>query len=462
MGCSTASSKVTRREMLAVIGKTAVACPVLALGLSRLSCGGGTKPGVNPPGDGYPGTDDQLLEEVERASFLFFWEQADPSTGQVKDRAKADGNDTRDVSSIAATGFGLTALCIADQRAYASSASLRERVRATLRFLLTQSLQEHGFFYHFVNMSTGARAFNSEVSSIDTAILLCGVLTCRQHFQDAEITDLATQLYQRVDWPWMLNGGSTLSMGWTPEGGFLTARWDTYSELMMLYLLAIGSPTQPIPPDSCRAWSRPTIQYQGLRYISGAPPLFIHQYSHAWIDFRNKRDDFADYFKNSVTATMAHKLFCLSLRDRFPHYSESLWGITASDSINGYVVWGGPPPTGPIDGTVVPAATGGSLPFLFTDTIRVLRMIRGRFGNQAWKRYGFVDAFNPQTGWFDPDVIGISLGITMLMAENARSQFVWKTFMKNEEAKRAMARAGFKTYINTQPQAKTSPDSART
>lgn len=443
MSLSENQKTLTRREMLAALGRTAIACPVFAFGLSQLSCSG-TNPVVNPPGDGYPGTDEQLLEEIEQASFLFFWEQADPATGQVKDRSRADGNDTRNVSSIAATGFGLTALCVAEQRAYASNANLKERVRATLRFLLSQMPNEHGFFYHFVNMGTGARAFNSEVSSIDTAILLCGVLTCRQRFQDVEITDLATQLYQRVDWPWMLNGGNTFSMGWTPESGFLSARWDTYSELMMLYLLAIGSPTLAVPPDSWRAWSRPTIQYQGLQYISGAAPLFIHQYSHAWIDFRNKRDDFADYFQNSVTATMAHKLFCLSLRDRFPNYSEDLWGITSSDSVNGYVAWGGPPSMGPIDGTVVPAATGGSLPFLFTDTIRVLRNLRGPFGNQTWKRYGYVDAFNPQTGWVDPDVIGIDVGITMLMAENARTHFVWDTFMRNPEIQDAMTRVGFR------------------
>ena len=438
----TGERKLTRRQVLAAFGKTAVVYPLV--GLWQIGCGGGSSPLPPPGGDGYPGTDDQLLDEIERAGFQFFWEQADPSTGQVKDRSSANGNDTRDVSSIAATGFGLAALCIADQRGYAPSTNLAERVRTTLRFLLTQMPNQNGFFYHFVNMTTGTRAFNSEVSSIDTAILLCGVLTCRKHFQDAEIVSLATQLYHRVDWAWMLNGGRTLSHGWTPESGFLTAGWDTYSELMMLYLLALGSPTHPIPAASWGAWTRPTMQYQGLQYISPAAPLFVHQYSHAWFDFRNKRDDYADYFQNSVTATLAHRLFCLSLASRFPDYTDDLWGITASDSVNGYAVWGGPPAIGPIDGTVVPAATGGSVAFVFPQTIRVLRTIRGRYGAQAWKRYGFVDAFNPLTRWYNADVIGINLGIMVLTAENARTGFVWQTFMQNDEAPNAMSLAGFR------------------
>jgi len=366
-----------------------------------------------PTGDGYPGTDDQLLEEIEKAGFLFFWEQADPMSGQVKDRALAAGNDTKTVSSIAATGFGLTALCIGAQRGYQASAEIAARVRATLSFLLNQ-LQpqgQNGFFFHFVDMTTGARAFTSEVSSIDTAILLCGVLTCGEYFsQDSQIPNLAAQIYGNVNFAWMLNGGTTLSMGWTPENGFLSNRWDTYSELMMLYLLAIASPTNPIPPSSWAAWSRPAFTYQGMTYISSGAPLFIHQYSHAWFDFRNKKDAFTDYFQNSITATVAHRLFCLSLAPQFSDYSNDLWGITSSDSANRYVAWGGPPAVGPIDGSIVPCATAGSLPFVPTQTIHVLRWIRGHYP-QAWQRYGYVDAFNPLTGWYDADVIGIDVGI---------------------------------------------------
>ncbi len=262
------------------------------------------------------------------------------------------------------------------------------------------------------------------------------------HANDAEIQDLATAIYERVDWPWMLDGGKTLSMGWKPEG-FLDARWERYCELMMIYLLAMGSPTHPIPADSWNAWSRPEVKYEEFKYISGPDPLFTHQFSQAWFDFRHKRDAYADYFTNSMIATEAHKRFCLSLRDKFPDYSAHLWGISASDSVEGYQAWGGPPPLGHIDGSVVPYATAGSLPFLREDCMIVQRNIRERYP-KAWGRYGFVDAFNPLHDWYNPDVIGIDMGVTMLMAENARSEFVWKTFMKNKDAQRGMEKAGFK------------------
>lgn len=396
-----------------------------------------------PSGRPFEGTDEQLLEQMQRASFDFFWQEASPQTGQVKDRALSRGGDTRRMASIAATGFGLAALCIAERRGYRKSPEVAERVRTSLRFLATMP-QEHGFFYHFVDIQTGERWAKSELSSIDTAILLCGVLTVRQHFRDQEIKDLATKIYERVDWPWMQNGGAALSMGWHPESGFLKARWEHYCELMMIYLLAIGSPTHPVSPESWNAWTRPKVSYQGIDYISGNDPLFTHQYSHAWYDFRHKRDAYANYFENSVKATRAHKLFCLSLRDQFPDYGEDLWGISASDFEKGYTAWGGPPKLGPIDGSIVPCATGGSLPFLFEDCIKVLRNIRGTYGEKAWTRYSFVDAFNPLDGWYDADVLGIDLGITMLMSENHRSGLVWETFMKNPEAQVAMQRAGFK------------------
>src|SRR6266404_8569117 len=401
---------------------------------------------VPPAGEPYQGTDEQLLDEVQRRAFDFFWSESSAKTGQTKDRTAVNGTDTHTMSSIAATGFGLTALCIGDRREYGDTKAIRERVRTTLRFLANDLPHVHGFFYHFIHIETGARWETVELSSIDTSLLLCGVLMARQYFADQEIEDLATKIYERVDWPWMLNGGKTFSMGWKPESGFLDARWEHYCELMMIYLLAIGSPTHPVSPDTWKAWSRPVIKYQGIEYISGNDPLFTHQYSHAWYDFRGKRDAYADYFENSIKATKAHKLFCLSLRDRFSDYSDDLWGITASDSAKGYTARGGPPEQGKIDGTIVPCATGGSLPFVYDDCMRVLRNIRGRYGKKgAWGRYGFVDAFNPLTNWYNQDVIGIDVGITMLMAENKRTGFVWETFMKNKEAQAAMERVGFRT-----------------
>jgi hypothetical protein len=408
-------------------------------GLTNCSHNSSSTPPASP---GYTGTDDQLLDEMERAAFNFFWTETDPNTGQVKDRALANGGDTRRVASIAATGFALAGLAIGDQRGYGKSADIVARVRQTLQFVNTQLQGTHGFYYHFVDMTTGDRQFGCELSSVDTALLLCGVLTARQHFADAEIQTLATAIYERVDWQWMLNGGPTLTMGWTPEKGFIDGRWDHYCELMLIYLLAIGSPTHPIPASSWDAWSRPTITYQGITYISGNDPLFTHQYSHAFYDFRNVSDAYTNYFDNSTKATQAHKLFCLSLVKEFSDYNDSLWGISASDSATGYQAWGGPPRLGHLDGSVVPCATAGSLPFLYTDCMRVLRNVRATYG-PAWVKYGFVDAFNPLASWYNPDVLGIDLGISMLMAENYRTGFVWQTFMKNPEAQAAMQKVGF-------------------
>ena len=414
----------------------------MKLGLGMLSC---ESPTAAPAAVKAPQTsDDEFLDQIQRATFLFFWEQASPTTGLVKDRALAAGNDTRTVSSIAATGFGLTALCIGHKRGYGDPAQIEARVNATLSYLLNQLPTVNGFFYHFVDMNTGARVWNCEVSSIDSSILLCGVLTCRQYFQNSQIQTMAAQIYNRVNWPWMRNGGDAFSMGWTPEKNFISDRWDEYSELMMIYLLAIGSTTNPVPASAWDAFTRPLFTYQGLSYITNqGAPLFIHQYSQEWYDLRNRQDKYTNYFNNSVTATKAHKLFCLSLEPQFKDYQENLWGITASDSVTGYTAWGGPPAMGEPDGSIVPCATGGSLPFVPADCIAVLRNIREQYP-RAWQRYGFVDAFNPLTNWYDPDVIGIDAGITMLMAENQRGGFVWNTFMTSPEAQSAVAAVGLK------------------
>jgi hypothetical protein len=438
-------SKSTRRDWLANLAKTALAYPIFNMSLATLSCGGGNKGNaapVPPPNPGYTGTDDQLMDDIERAAFDFFWTEASPNTGQIKDRAFATGSDTRKMSSIASTGFGLTALCIGDKRGYGNSAQIKARVITTLDFLANKMPHQNGFFYHFVDIESGARwAKDVEISNIDTSLLLCGVLFARQYYNDPQITSLANTIYQRMDWPWFLNGGATFSMGWKPESGFLPQRWDHYCELMMIYLLAVGSPTHPVSPDTWKAWSRPPISYAGYSYIYGDSPLFVHQFSHAWFDFRNKRDDYANYFQNSVDATKAHKQFCLSLKSQYSDYSENCWGITSSDYVKGYTAWGGPPAKGPIDGTIVPCATAGSLPFAFTDCIAVLRHIRSSYGSLAWKRYGFVDSFNPLSNWYDSDVIGIDQGISMLMAENQRSGFVWQTFNSAPEIQKAMTAA---------------------
>jgi hypothetical protein len=427
------NAPLSRRRMLTMLGVTAVA-PLVGTPLSAAAMN--QKPAL-------AAADEAFLDDLEKRACLFFWEQASPATGQVLDRARNDlagARDPRRMASIAATGFGLTALCIADRRGYWPHAEIVERVTKTLDWHLNHFQHEHGFYYHFTDLETGAPFPGTEVSSIDTALLLCGVLTARAYFKDAKIHDLATKIYERVDWPWMLNGGKTFSMGWHAKEGFLDARWEHYCELMMIYLLAIGSPSHPVPADTWHEWTRPTIEYAGLKYISGNDPIFTHQYSQAWFDFRGKHDKYADYFENSVKATRAHKAFCLSMPK---WYSEDYWGISASDYEGGYTAWGGPPLQGPVDGTVVPNAAAGSLAFLPADCLHVLRALQAKWGKQAWGRYGFIDAFHPSANWYDADVLGIDQGISLIMAENLRTGMVWDVFMQNPEAVNAMKKAGF-------------------
>lgn len=403
--------------------------------------------------------EDAFLDDLSRRSFRYFFEQADASTGLVLDRGRNDGERVRgysaNVASIAATGFGLSALAIGSTRRWISRARAAARVRTTLRFFADDAAQEHGWFYHFLDASTGKRAWKCEVSSIDTALLLAGVLTVRESFHDAEISRLASKIYERVDFRWMLDGDSNLlSHGWTPESGFLKHRWDRFSELPLLYLLAIGAPAFPITPAAWYAWQRPVMTYAGYTFVDGPPPLFAQQYPQAWIDMRAIRDSDPsgiDYFRNSSVATRAHRAFCINLSSQFPRsYSENVWGITASDSARGYVAWGLSPARSIIDGTVVPCAPGGSLMFTPDICVPALRTMQERFGDRAWGRYGFCDAFNPTTGWMDTDVLGIDQGITLLSAENLREGSVWRWFMRNPEIPRALALCRFHRERNAE------------
>jgi hypothetical protein len=403
--------------------------------------------------------EEAFLEDLEHRSFNYFWEQADPQTGLVPDRARMDGSSLdeshRNVASIAATGFGLTGLCIAADRTWINQSQARERTRNTLRFFANRVFQQRGWFYHWLDAKSGERRWQSEISSIDTALLLAGVLTVRQCFRDdKEIFTLATKIYERVDFRWMLNGHpQLLSHGWKPETGFLKPRWDTYSEDTILYLLAIGSPTHPISSASWYALWRDRYRYEGYAYFTTiGVPLFMHQYAHAWIDYRNRREsraDRIDYFDNSIKATLAHRAFCINLAHAFPAYGAKIWGITASDSAKGYLAWGGPPRDPDIDGTVVPSAAGGSLMFTPELSVAALRAMHEKYGDRVYGKYGFVDAFNPNTGWVDSDLIGINVGIILLSAENARTGNVWRWFMRNREMPRAMRLAGLVRYQKT-------------
>jgi hypothetical protein len=390
-------------------------------------------------------SDDAFLEDLCSRAFLFFWEQSDPQTGLVLDRVRANGDNiggrNLEVASTADTGFALTAMCIASSRRWMDPNRLQERVRATLHHFVYRQEHVRGWYYHFLDRSNGERVWASEVSTIDTALLLAGVLTVQQYYRDDdEIFALASSIYHRVDFRWMLdNQTNLLHMGWRPETGLLRGEWASYDEQAILYLLGIASPTYPIPAISWYQFDRPAVETHGYKFV-GRGPLFTHQYSQAWLNLANLHDGpplQIDYFQNSVAATYAHRAHCLGLRGMYPSYSENLWGITASDSDIGYVIWGDPLSRIDVDGTVVPCAAGGSLMFAPEICLPALRYMHDQFARQVYGRYGFADAFNPQTLWVDPDVVGINLGITLLSAENLRSGGVWRWFHRSLDVQRA-------------------------
>lgn len=397
--------------------------------------------------------DAQFLEDLQKKTFQYFWEHSNASTGLTLDRAEtngrppAPGEDHHRVASIAATGFALSGYCIAADRKWIPEEQARIRTRATLDFFANRAFHKNGWFYHWMDAETGARKWNSEISSIDTALLIGGVLTAKQCFSDdREIASLADKIYRRVDFPWMLNNHPTLfSHGWRPESGFIENRWNDYSEDKILYLLAIGSPTFPVSPKSWYAWERTWEEYGNYRYLAAVSPLFIHQFSHAFVDFRSRRErrpPYVDYFENSVKATRAQREFTINILSRdFPKLSANLWGLTASDSKKGYVAWGAPPGAPEIDGSVVPCASAGSLMFTPDIALPALKEMKTRFGDKIYGRYGFADAFDPHDGWTNKDVIGIDLGITLVSAENLRSGKNWFWFMQNDEIRLALKRA---------------------
>ncbi len=404
--------------------------------------------------------------DLAERCFRYFWEQSDPDTGITRGRARFDGSlypsARRDVGSTGDTGFGLTAMCIGAERGWITQAQARGRVRTTLKSYADGPVaNEHGWFYHWINSKTGERTGatfdtaqfgapegknlkrpKSEVSVSDSTWLVLGALTARQYFHDdAEIGRLAKKIYERVDYQWMRNGHpALLAHGWMPEDGFLAARYEKYCQLAAMYLLGIASPTHPLKPESWYAWERNPNEYGGTRYI-GTSLLWTYQYPFAWFDLRRRVEARTgiDWFENSAAATRAHRQFCIDLG-----YSGNLWGVTSSLSKSGYKAWGGPPKRGGIDGTVVPCAAAGSLMFTPELSTAALDAMKSGFGDRIYGRYGFADAFHPKTGWVAEDVIALDVGITLLAAENQRSGNVWKWFMANPEAQRALELAELK------------------
>ena len=380
-------------------------------------------------------SDLEFLDMVARDSFRFFVSEANPENGLVKD-------SSREYSpcSIASVGFGLTALCIGVENGWIPKNEAYIRIERTLRTFRDKLPHEHGFFYHFLNINSGARIWESEVSSVDTALFLAGALTAGEYFKGTEIEKLAGDIYARVDWPWMLNGRRLLCMGWKPESGFLPYYWDSYNELMIIYALAIGSPTHPIAADLWNAWGRPRGKYGNYSFVyCYSNNLFVYQYSHAWIDFRNMRDSYADYWDNSVAATLANRQYCIDMSDNFEGFGENMWGLTACVGPDGYKAYGGGPVNSSCDGTIAPCAAAGSIPFAPAECMGALRAMYDEYGDELYGKYGFKDAFNLSRNWWANEYLGIDQGITVLMIENYRTGFVWKYFMRNPAVKKWQA-----------------------
>ena len=392
-----------------------------------------------------PISDDALLDLIQRQALQYFVDERNPQNGLVRDRASnslSPESPSTYPASIAATGFALTAYGVGVSRGWIEDATAREFTVKTLEFFLHAAEHEHGFFYHFMDMKTGKRAARSEVSPIDTALFLAGAFFAAEYYKDARIREMTEKIYARVDWQWMLHGDKTLALAWSSEEGFHKLRWDHYDESMIMQLMAIAAPDFPIPASSWLEITKPVGSYGKYRLIQ-MPPLFTHQYSHIWVDFRNQNDGFADYFKNSVNATLANRQFCIDQSGKFKSYGPDSWGLTASDGPFGYRAYGAPPGMAPQDGTIAPTACGGSIVFTPKESMACLRHFY-EMGELLWGRYGFADAFNLDRGWFDKEVIGIDQGTILLMIENYRTELIWKTMARSPVFQKAMKVVGFK------------------
>ncbi|RLD18774.1 MAG: hypothetical protein DRI36_00515, partial [Caldiserica bacterium] len=384
--------------------------------------------------------DDEFLELISRKCFDYFLNESSPLTGFVKDRSTLYSP-----SSIAATGFGLAALCIGAERGWIDRKKAERTVLKTVKNIYEKAEGFKGFYYHFINMHTGKREGFSELSSVDTALLLAGCILAREYFGNREIKKYVDKIYKRINWRWMQDKETGfLYMGWSPEKGFSDfPLWSEMAEEMLMYIMALGSPRYSIEKDVWINLERPVRGYKDFHYIyCRSESLFTYLYSHAYIDFRSIRDDFANYWENSRRAIAYNIEFAENNKKKFKTYREGFWGISASDGPDGYRNYGATPFTH--DGTIAPYAICGSVPFFPEKAIETMRKLLKSYGENVWGKYGFVSAFNLDRNWFSLRWIGIDVGISLLMIENYRSGFVWKYFMKNPWIKRGLKRAGFR------------------
>lgn len=389
---------------------------------------------------------EEVLAYEMRGSFDFFWEQANttagsPGYGLIRDRFPgAEG-----IASMAAVGFGLTAIPIGIEKGYITAEAGAERVTGTLDTLLAMDRVE-GFYFHFVNLSTGQRAWESEVSTIDTALLLMGVLAAGEYF-GGDIAAKAQQIYAGVNWPWFVDESrSMFYMAYRPEKGF-EGHWDYYAEQLVLYVLAAGSPTFPIDSTTYYGFTRHYAKYgEGRPFIhSWFGSIFTYQFSHAWLDFRGFVDrEGVNWFDNSVAASQAQVDFAIANDAEYETLGPNAWGLTASDGPNGYNGRYGAPPSGSgdtahfVDDTVAPSGAIGSILFLPEAAQQAMRHYYSL--ERLRSRYGFVDAYNLTKQWYATDVIGIDKGVTLLMLANFENEAVYTIVMNNEQILAGLSR----------------------
>ncbi|MDZ7757308.1 glucoamylase family protein [Rhodohalobacter sp.] len=421
------------------------------------------------------GVPSDFVEDLKERTFTYFWEVVDTETWQTDDRYPS-----RSFTSIAATGFALPAYIIGIHNEYISREDGADRVYNVLEWVWNApqgtdsegKTGHRGFFYHFLNYETGTRYQQVELSTIDTALLMAGILTAQSYFDgnnsvESGIRALADSLYRRVEWNWAMNGNSTMSMGWHPERGFIDSQWEGYDESIILMVLGLGSPTHPIPDESWDVWTSTNTwtDFYGYEHINFGP-LFGHQYSHMFIDFREIQDEYMrdmgiDYFENSRRATLSNRAYCKDNPGEFKGYSEHIWGLTASDgpanvtknidgqAINFHTYTARGTASGYLvdDGTIAPTAAGGSIPFAPEETLNALYTMKETFGEKLYAEYGFLDSFNltyDENGWYNPDYIGIDQGPIIIQLENYQTELIWNILKENKYIKKGLKKAGFK------------------
>lgn len=469
---------IGRRALIAGLAGSVAGCRTVGetLGvIRRVPSGGGAVP-TGPAVEAF-------LDDVQRRTFDYFWQTTEIDRGLAPDRYP-----TPSFASIAAMGFALTAFVVGVDRGYASRAEAARRVVNMLRFLNRAPQGPEpadrsgyfGFFYHFLDVRDGHRFERCELSTVDTALLMAGILLAMTYFDqpgEEEIPRLAEDLYRKVDWRWAMTRGSVVSMGWKPESGFIPYDWEAYNEGMLVYILGLGAPLYPLEPASWTAWSAKLATYwtdSGSLSQLRFGPLFGHQYSHVWIDFREIQDEFMrskgiDYFENSRRATVQHRNYAMANPQGWKGYGPNQWGLTACDGptdieleVNGglrrfrsYAARG----VGDFDdGTIAPTAAGGSMAFTPEICLPALMAMRERHGDALFGQYGFLDSFNetftsevrlkhgrvlPGRGWYADDYIGIDQGPILAMIENHRTGRIWEIMRRNPYIRRGLERAGF-------------------